>query len=232
MSEISIVIPVYNESENISILISKIEEEINFPHQTIIVYDFDEDNTISIVKKIQNNYKSPIKLVKNIYGKGALNAIKTGFKTANSSYIAVVMADLSDPPSVINEMMKIAREKNPDIVCASRYMKNGKQIGGPLLKGLLSRLAGLSLYYFAGVGTHDATNNFKLYKKSFLDTIEIESIEGFEVGLELVVKAHIQQKKVCEVPTTWHCRTMGNSKFKLIKWLPSYLKWYFKAFGR
>ena len=62
-----------------------------------------------------------------------------------------------------------------DVVAASRYMKGGRQVGGPRLKRLISRFAGLSLHWFAGVPTHDPTNNFKLYSRRFLDAVTIES---------------------------------------------------------
>ena len=118
-----------------------------------------------------------------------------------------------------------------DVVSASRYMRGGRQIGGPPLKRLMSRTAGLTLHWFAGVPTHDPTNNFKLYSRRFLDTVTIESTAGFELALELTVKATIARRRVAEVPTTWRDRTAGESNFKLRKWLPHYLHWYWVAFA-
>jgi hypothetical protein len=88
----------------------------------------------------------------------------------------------------------------------------------------------LTLHWFAGVRTHDPTNNFKLYSRRFLDTVTIESTAGFELALELTVKATIARRRVAEVPTTWRDRTAGESNFKLRKWLPHYLHWYRAAF--
>jgi dolichol-phosphate mannosyltransferase len=96
----------------------------------------------------------------------------------------------------------------------------------------MSKCAGLSLYYLAKLPTHDATNSFKLYRTSFLKQQNIESTGGFELGLELVVKAHLQGFKIIETPTTWTDRQAGKSNFKIIEWLPSYLKWYFMAFNK
>ena len=109
-------------------------------------------------------------------------------------------------------------------------MRGGHQVGGPPLKRLMSRTAGLTLHWFAGVPTHDPTNNFKLYSRRFLDTVTIESTAGFELALELTVKATIAGRRVAEVPTTWRDRTAGQSNFKLRKWLPHYLHWYWVAF--
>ena len=109
-------------------------------------------------------------------------------------------------------------------------MKGGKQMGGPPLKTLLSRAAGLSLHYLAGVPTHDATNNFKMYRGSFLAAIEIEATAGFEIGLELVAKAYVGGYRIGEIPSVWTDRVAGESRFNLQKWLPQYLKWYSYAF--
>jgi len=228
---LDIVIPVYNEAENIEIAIKKIKEDCTCPYSITVVYDMDEDTTIPVVHRIQSGM-SNLFLLKNKYGRGVLNAIKTGLEETKEKYVVVTMADLSDPPAVINDMFRIAEEKNADIVCSSRYMKGGKQIGGPFMKGLMSRTAGLSLHYLAGIPTHDATNSFKLYRTSFLKQQKIESKGGFELGIELVVKAYIQKYKICETPTVWTDRVAGESNFKLFKWLPGYLKWYFCAFRK
>ena len=231
MNKLTIVIPVYNEAENIREAIERIEKTVSLPHTISIVYDMEEDTTIPIVNELCRSM-SHIALIKNKYGGGVLNAIKTGLESAASEYVVVTMADLSDPPTVINDMYYIAENEKADIVCASRYMKGGKQICGPFIKGLLSRAAGLTLCYLAGLPTHDATNSFKLYRASFLREQKIESTGGFELGIELVVKAYVQGSKISETPTIWTDRTAGKSNFKLSTWLPYYLKWYLYAFMR
>ena len=140
----------------------------------------------------------------------------------------VTMADMSDDYSVVDDMCGLM-DAGYDVVCGSRYMRGGKQIGGPLLKKTISRVAGLSLRYVTGVPTHDATNSFKLYRKSMLDTMEFESDGGFEIGMEIVVKAHFSGFKVTEIPCTWTDRAEGKSRFRIIEWAPKYLKWYLYA---
>ena len=134
------------------------------------------------------------------------------------------MADLSDDIDKIDQMYLMIK-KGYDIICASRYMKGGRQIGGPFLKGLFSRLSGTSLYYL-GLPTHDPTNAFKMYRKSIFNTVEIESDGGFEYNLEIIVKAFKKGYKITEIPAVWRDRTEGKSKFELLKWLPKYLRWY------
>lgn len=224
--KLSIVMPVYNEGAVITKTINEVEKAVKIPHELLIIYDMDKDTTVVPVKKIQKKYTN-VKLVKNIYGKGALNALKTGLVKASGAAVCVMMADLTDDAKVVNTMMD-KFNKDYDVVAASRYMPGGHQIGGPLIKQILSRAAGLSLHYIAGIPTHDATNSFKIYSKKLLTKIKIESDGGFELGIELTVKAHFNGFKVTEVPTTW-VYSAKESRFYLKKWLPKYLKWYFWA---
>ena len=122
------------------------------------------------------------------------------------------------------------REGGADVVCGSRYMPGGRQIGGPYLKGLLSRAAGISLHYLAGVPTRDVTNSFKMYRTEFLRGLRFESSGGFEIGMEAVVKAYVAGRRIAEVPSTWTDRVAGASRFRLWRWLPRYLRWYLYAF--
>ena len=92
-------------------------------------------------------------------------------------------------------------------------------------------MAGLTLFYFARVGTRDATNSFKAYSKAFIEKVGIESDQGFEIGIELVSKARRYRQPVAEIPTIWLDRAFGTSNFKLVAWLPRYIRWYFYAFG-
>ncbi|MFZ2513029.1 MAG: glycosyltransferase [Candidatus Saccharimonadales bacterium] len=226
---LSIVIPVYNEGENFPALYKELESKIPVSRRTIVVYDFDEDTTVPVVKKYQKKDKDLI-LHKNTRGRGALNALLSGFDYVKSGPVLVVMADLSDDLTVVEAMYQ-KYISGADVVCGSRYMRGGRQIGGPLFKRTLSRVAGISLYYLRGLPTHDVTNNFKLYRKEMLETITIESTGGFEVAMEITVKAFRSGYKISEVPSTWRDRTAGEANFKLFKWLPSYLRWYFYAFG-
>ena len=221
--------PVYNEGEVIDKTVRQVELAIQIPHELLIIYDMDEDTTVPVVRKLQKKFPQ-VKLVKNIYGRGALNALKTGLKEAKGETVCVMMADLTDDPKVLNKMVEKFKQ-GYDIVAASRYMRGGHQIGGPIIKQILSRIAGISLHFLVGLPTHDATNSFRLYSKRFLKNIEVESDGGFELALELTVKAFFGRFKVTEVPTTW-TYSAKESRFYLKKWLPKYLKWYLWAIGK
>ena len=231
MSRVSVVIPVYNEGENIRTTLAELDAKVTVDAETFLVYDRDDDTTLDPARALLGKMRVPFSLMKNKFGCGALNAIKTGLEDAPGELVVVTMADLCDPPEVINDMVLAADRESADIVCASRYMKGGRQYGGPRFKGFLSHTAGLFLCWFARLPTHDPTNSFKLYRKSYLQSVTIESTGGFELGIELVVKARAMGRKIVEVPTTWRDRVAGKSNFKLWKWLPNYLRWFFYAFG-
>ena len=157
-------------------------------------------------------------------------ALRHGFKIAKSDVVVVTMADGSDDPKDIEKLVLLV-ERGVKIAAASRYMPGGQQVGAPLMKSLLSRLAGTSLRLFTRIGTHDSTNSFKAYDRNFVNQVGIESTQGFEIALELVAKAKRSRAPIAEIPTIWIERVYGASNFKIRKWLPSYLKWYFHALG-
>jgi hypothetical protein len=86
------------------------------------------------------------------------------------------------------------------------------------------------LQIFLRIGTKDSTNNFKAYSKEFLDSVTIESYQGFEVALELVAKAHRKKNMIAEIPTIWIERKEGVSKFEVYSALIPYLRWFVYAF--
>jgi glycosyltransferase involved in cell wall biosynthesis len=228
-AELAIILPVYNEGEPVAGVLRSMAAGVTTPHELVVVYDFDGDTTVPVIERLTSELPE-LRGLRNDLGRGVLNAMKAGIAGTTAPYVLISMADGSDEPAVVDPMVSLARS-GADVVAASRYMRGGHQVGGPRLKRLMSRTAGLTLHWFAGVPTHDPTNNFKLYSRRFLESVTIESSAGFELALELTVKATIARRRVAEVPTTWRDRTAGQSNFKLRKWLPHYLHWYRVAFA-
>jgi glycosyltransferase involved in cell wall biosynthesis len=229
--EIEFIVPVYNEGANIGRALEEIYATVTQPKRVLVVYDFDEDDTVPVVRELAPKYPG-VELVRNTIGRGVINAVRAGVAAARSDVVIVSMADLSDDLRVVDDMVRLIREEGYDIVCASRYMRGGRQVGGPLLKRTLSRAAGVSLYLLGGLPTHDATNAFRAYRLPVLREIPIESTGGFEYSLEVTAKAHVAGRRIAEVPSTWRDRTAGESRFRLAKWLPHYAKWYLYALTR
>jgi dolichol-phosphate mannosyltransferase len=225
---LSVVVPVYNEGEAVVPVLRALDAAVHVPHEILVVYDFDGDTTVPVIRRLEGELPT-LRGHRNDLGRGVLNAMKAGIAASRGRHVLISMADGSDDHAVIDSMVELA-ESGADVVAASRYVKGGRQVGGPPLKRLMSRTAGLTLHWFGGVATHDPTNNFKLYSRRFLDSVSIESQAGFELALELTVKATLAGRRVAEVPSTWRDRTAGQSNFKLRQWLPHYLRWYFRAF--
>ena len=227
---ISLVVPVYNEAENITLFLRDVEGAVGEPHEVLIVYDFPEDNTLPAIQAMTPPCPH-VRLVHNTLGRGVLNAIKAGFQAGKGDVFIVMMADRSDDPHAVEAMARLVRD-GADVVAGSRYIRGGRQEGGPLLKRTLSRLAGMSLHYLAGLPIHDATNNFRAYSRRVIEEVPIEGEASFAIALELTLKAHWRGWRLAEVPTTWRDRTAGQSRFRLWAWLPHYLRWYLRALAR
>jgi glycosyltransferase involved in cell wall biosynthesis len=231
MSEprVSVVIPVYNEGESINDCLDRIFEAVTLPCEVLVVYDTEDDETRPFLEKYARN-EPRLQPLHNTYGRGPAYAIRYGFDHVQSPVTVVTMADGCDDPQQIDQLTRLV-ERGVVVAAASRYARGGQQVGGPVLKGMMSRAAGVSLHYGARVGTRDATNSFKAYNTDFVRTVGIDSHAGFEVGIELVAKAKRCRLPVAELPTIWLDRAFGTSNFKMMAWIPRYLHWYRFAFG-
>ncbi len=226
----SVVVPVFHEAETIGPFCEAVRDSFPPGYELLVCYDMDEDRTLPALAALPADRKpETIRLVRNDLGRGVRYAIEAGMRAAATPVVLVTMVDLSDDYRIVEEMVRRA-EGGAAVVCASRYMPGGQQIGGPWLKGMLSRTAGVTLHRMTGLATRDPTNSFKAYRKDFLERTPIESEAGFSLGLELTVKAHFAGERVEEIPATWRDRTAGESRFKLFAWLPLYLRWYVYAF--
>jgi dolichol-phosphate mannosyltransferase len=226
---VSIVIPVYEEGAAIVPCMDRILAGVELPCELLAVYDDPGDSTVPYLEKYAEVDARVLPLL-NGHGKGPARAIRWGIEQSRAPVAVVTMADGSDDPEQIDQLCKLV-DRGVVIAAASRYMSGGQQIGGPMLKSALSRLAGWSLYWFGRVGTRDATNSFKAYSTDFVRDVGIDSDTGFEIGIELVAKARRLRLRVAEMPTIWLERAQGTSSFKVVSWLPRYFQWYRFAFG-
>jgi dolichol-phosphate mannosyltransferase len=226
---VSVVIPAHEEGSIIESVLSRVSEAITLPSEVIVVVDSPTDSTVPYVEKYAMS-DSRVRVVVNDVEPGPAQAIRYGFEQAQGAVVVVTMADGCDDPQQIDALARLV-ERGVVVAAASRYSRGGQQVGGPFLKSLLSRAAGFSLWAFARVGTHDATNSFKAYYVDFVRRVGITSSAGFEIGIELVAKARRARLPVAELPTIWLERHEGISNFRLMSWLPHYFRWWRFAFG-
>ena len=226
---VTVVIPAYDEDERIIPILDRLFESVRLPCEVLVIVDSPADTTAGVVGEYAQ--KEPrLHCLVNTYGRGPANAIRFGIDAAAAPVAVVTMADGCDDARQIDELARLV-ERGVAVAAASRYMAGGQQVGGPVLKGTLSRMAGRSLRILAHVGTRDATNSFKAYATDFVREVGIDSRDGFEIGIELTAKAKRLGRPVAEIPTIWLDRQAGVSNFKVAQWIPSYLRWYRFAFG-
>jgi dolichol-phosphate mannosyltransferase len=226
---VSVVIPARNEGAAIVPVLDRIFDGVELDCEILVVVDFEDDTTLPVLD-LYASHEPRLKTLISTYGRGPANAIRYGIDHVTNPVVVVTMADGSDDPRRIDELARLV-ERGVVVAAASRYSAGGQQVGGSLIKGLLSRTAGASLRLLARVGTKDATNSFKAYSTQFVREVGIESRCGFEIGLELTAKARRMRLPVAEVPTIWLDRAAGKSNFQLRRWIPEYVRWYTYAFG-
>lgn len=226
---VTVVVPAYEEGEQIVPCLVRILEAVTLACEVLVVVDSEHDSTVPFIGDVART-DSRVRCVVNDYGRGPANAIRFGIDAACAPVVVVTMADGSDDPRQIDDLTRLV-ERGVVVAAASRYMPGGQQVGGPLLKRAMSRAAGRSLHLLARVGTRDATNSFKAYRTDFVREVGIDSRAGFEIGLELTAKAKRLGRPVAEIPTIWLEREQGLSNFKVVGWIPQYLRWYRLAFG-
>lgn len=225
---LTVVVPVYNEGANLRSWWEAARAHLPPDAAVRIVYDFEEDDTLPVAKALAAE-GAPIQPLRN-GARGVLAALLTGLRSVDQGPVLVSMADLSDDLAVVPAMLAAYRD-GADVVVASRYMRGGRQIGGPWLKGQLSRWGGLSLKWLAGFPVSDATNSFRLYDAQIVKRLVLESTGGFEVGFEITAKAWMTGARVVEVPCTWRDRVAGKSRFDLRRWFPLYARLWARTLG-
>ena len=205
---LSLIIPTYNEKDNIRKLIDLLDKEFKknkINGEIVVVDDNSPDKTGEVLEELKTKYQN----LKIIHRKGKLglsSAVLEGFKVAEGDILGVMDADLSHPTEKIHEMMRQI-ENNADLVIGSRYVKGGKIEGWNLYRKVLSKGATLLARFFVNV--FDPMSGFFLIKKEIVAIEEINS-KGFKILLELLIKTNC--KNIIEIPITFTNRTLGKSK--------------------
>lgn len=229
-SQLDIVIPVYNEGENIVAVLRGLSQNVKTPTRVLICYDRPDDDTLPAVRANPSAYQGlPVEFVRNP-SRGAHAAIMAGFAASTAPLVVVYPADDDLNPGILDKMVELARQ-GCDVVCASRFIPGGTMQGCPWLKATLVRSAAFTLHHFARLPTHDPTSGFRLFSRRVIENLQVESAQGFTYSIELLVKAHRLGWRIGEVPALWFERKHGTSRFRVLKWLPAYLRWYAYAFA-
>jgi len=227
---LSVVVPVYNEGENIAEFLAELARRALPPYEVLIVHDRDDDDTLPVLaalKAADHGAFKHVRPVKNSVHRGPSGALRSGFAAAAGEHVLVAMADLSDDLSQV-EALRDAARRGYAVVCPSRYCPGGEQRLNSI-RATIPRWASLTLRALTGIPTHDATNSFRLYSRALLASLELTSTHSFSVTLEILAKAYWRDAAILEIPTVWNDRRHGVSKFPFVASLATYLPWFFLA---
>jgi dolichol-phosphate mannosyltransferase len=222
MTKLDIIIPVYNEGQNIIDLVRNLESEVTCDFQILVCYDDESDSTLNFLKKY-NPVKSNILLIKNPK-QGPNSAIQSGIDSSQAEIILVYMADDFENIKIINKMVDLIENGN-DLVIPSRFVEGGKMLGAKKIKKIVTVFGSYLIYFIAGIPYKDCTNAFKMFSRNLKEKIKFESTKGFTFALELTAKSYFLKSEICEIPSTWIEVPNRKSNFKIIKWLPYYIYW-------
>ena len=226
---LTLIMPVYNEGDAVIPVISTLFLTVKHPFKIFVVHDSPDDPTVKTVEKLQK-YFSGLHLVRNEWDRGVLNAIKTGFNNADTPYVGVWVAYHLDPFGILDDMLD-KMENGSDFVSANRFTIDSSRARGNTIKKLLSYGGNIVLNKIIGMPISDITTSIKVYRKSMLDQMEIETVVdgGWAVNSELAIKAAIGGFRMDEIHLEKKNMTLVNglTNFKVLKQLPTYFQWLF-----
>ena len=212
-SSLSIVIPTYNERENIGPLLCGIRGALKeaWDYEVIVVDDGSPDETAEVVRAAAAADPA-IRLLERPRKLGLGSAVADGFSLAVGDYWLMMDADLSHRPQDLP--LLVAALADADIVVGSRYVAGGGTLGWPLHRQIISRVAGKVAHLMVGIPTRDATSGFAVFRREVVEPLLPSlGLEGFKLLLELLAKA--PEAQVTEVPITFVERRRGQSKLNL-----------------
>jgi len=230
---VSIVIPAYNEGKNISKTLLRVFADVTIDYEVIVVADHCTDTTEQIVRDLQSTHPQ-LKLMTNAGNRGFGNTLITGFEKAQGDAIVPIMADCCDDPSTINRMLHKLSTEPFDVVCGSRYMKGGGKVSGPWIQDKLSRIVCFSLRLLTRIPTRDCANSYKMYRRSFLHTINYHITDaGTEYSMALLFRTYNAGARITEIPTTWAGNPIPwKREWKIFRRTPGYWRWYKLAISK
>lgn len=225
---LSLIIPTYNEAENITAQVQRICKVLKEPFEILVVDDNSPDGTGRIADNLAKKY--PVRVIHRFSKNGLADAVVEGFNQAHGSVIGVMDADQSHPPELLPKLLENI-ENGADIVVASRKVGNGKTIGWSFYRHLMSWFASALAWPLTSV--KDRTSGYFVFRREVIEGRILNPI-GYKIMLEVVVKS--KSKRIIEVPFTFINRKEGKSKTNLRIQL-QYLRhlgrlYWYKMFGK
>ena len=216
MSDSIVIIPTYNEKENIENIIRTVFG-LEKAFHILIIDDGSPDGTADIVKKLQKEFPDQLFLVERQGKLGLGTAYICGFKWAiehKYDYIFEMDADFSHNPNDLQKLYKACHEEGGDVAVGSRYCNGVNVVNWPLSRVLMSYYASMYVRIVTGLDIRDTTAGFKCYRREVLELIDLDRIhfKGYAFQIEMKFTAHKCGFKIIEVPIVFVNRVLGTSK--------------------
>jgi dolichol-phosphate mannosyltransferase len=214
-AKLSIVVPTYNESNNIVRMLDSIAETLSAYNgaEIIVVDDNSPDGTAEMAKShakiLSGKKKIRVEIIRRKAKSGLSSAIVKGVQSATGDFLVIMDGDFSHPPQIIPSIVQALQDSNYDIVIASRYVKGGSIIGWPFKRRLMSKGATKIARYGLGIEVKDPVSGFFAFRRDIINGIKFDAI-GYKMLLEILVKT--KGARVKEIPYTFTNRRIGNSK--------------------
>jgi dolichol-phosphate mannosyltransferase len=211
-----VVVPTYNEIENIERLLRTVFS-LQRDFHILVVDDNSPDGTAKAVAENFKTYPERLFLLNRAEKKGLGTAYIAGFKWAlenNYDYIFEMDADFSHNPNDLIRLFNACHKEGNDVAIGSRYVKGVNVVNWPMSRVLLSWLASKYVRLITGMDIYDTTAGFICYKKKVLQKINLDNIRfvGYAFQIEMKYKAYFRKFKIKEVPVIFTDRTKGESK--------------------
>ncbi|MBK6544032.1 MAG: polyprenol monophosphomannose synthase [Saprospiraceae bacterium] len=219
MGRLLVIIPTYNEIENIDAIISKVLS-LTIDVHILIVDDGSPDGTGNAVKTKQLEFPEKIHLLERAKKSGLGTAYIAGFKWAlehDYTCVAEMDADFSHPPEKLIEMYQTCSNKIADVAIGSRYIKGGGVVNWPMIRLLLSRGASIYVQLITGMGIKDPTAGFVCYNRKVLENLNLDHIifTGYAFQIEMKYAVYLLGYKMKEIPILFPDRVKGKSKMNI-----------------
>lgn len=211
-----VIIPTYNELENIEAIIRKVFS-LETDYEILVVDDQSPDGTADIVRKLQEEFEGKLYLEERTGKQGLGTAYIHGFKWAlerDYDYIFEMDADFSHNPEDLTRLLDACRYEGYDLAIGSRYIKGVNVVNWPMGRVLMSYLAGVYVRMITRMPIQDPTAGFKCYARKVLEVIPLDQIRfvGYAFQIEMKFNAYLYKFKIIEVPIIFTDRTRGESK--------------------
>lgn len=216
MKHALVIIPTYNEIENIEAIIKAVFSESEFTH-ILIVDDSSPDLTALKVKELQKEFQQRLFLESRVEKSGLGTAYIHGFKWAlkkKYDYIFEMDADFSHDPKDLIKLYNACSTNDADVAIGSRYITGVNVVNWPMNRVLMSYLASVYVRIITGMAIRDTTAGFVCYKRHVLETLNLDTIKfiGYAFQIEMKFKAYIKKFNIVEIPVIFTDRTRGESK--------------------